>query len=118
MLKLWLPPKVWLQGSQSTSTSGWRNRNDHTCEICCWLAHSMRWVLITTLGNPVDPLVSRYLAWVVGRIAANASITAGDSAAASSQVNGWAPGSSCALAPNTMGALLPQVARAGPYTLA
>ena len=37
-----------------------------------WLAQSMRWLLTTTLGTPVEPEVSRYLAGQCGRIAAKA----------------------------------------------
>jgi hypothetical protein len=45
----------------------------------------MRCVLITTLGWPVLPLVSRYLACVSGVMAAKACITAGVSGVAASQ---------------------------------
>ena len=76
MFRLWLPPKVWLHGSQSTSTGFSCCRKRHTCAIICWLAHSMRWVLITTLGWPVEPEVSRYLACVSGVMASKACITA------------------------------------------
>ena len=78
--RLWLPPKVWLQGSQSTITGFSWSKNRQACATICWLAQSMRWVLITTLGWPVEPEVSRYLAWVSGVINANACITAGPSA--------------------------------------
>ena len=66
MPTLWLPPKVWLHGSQSSSTGGCSVRNGHTCSIACWLAHSIRCVVITALGSPVDPEVNRSLATVSG----------------------------------------------------
>ena len=49
--RLWLPPKVWLHGSQSTSTGGSSRRNGQTCPSACWLEHSMRCVLITPFGS-------------------------------------------------------------------
>jgi len=42
MFMLWLPPKVWLHGSQSTITGRSAVRNGHTCRIICWLADSIR----------------------------------------------------------------------------
>ncbi len=47
---LWLPPKVWFHGSQSTSTGGSSARKARHWRIICRFAHSMRWVLITPLG--------------------------------------------------------------------
>ncbi len=91
-LRLWLPPKVWLQGSQSTSTGFSCPRKRQTCAMACWFAHSMRWVLTTTLGCPVEPEVSRYLACVSGVIASKAARTAGPSALASSVSKASAPG--------------------------
>ena len=52
--RLWLPPKVWLQGSQSTFTGGSARRNGHTWLCACWLERSIRWVLTTPFGVPVD----------------------------------------------------------------
>lgn len=63
---LWLPPKVWLHGSQSSSTGGCSARNGHTWSIACWLAHSIRCVVRTALGSPVDPEVNSSLATVSG----------------------------------------------------
>jgi hypothetical protein len=68
MLKLWLPPKVWFHGSQSTTTGGLSSTNGHACASCCWLAHSMRCVLTTPLGMPVEPEVNRIFATVSGPI--------------------------------------------------
>src|SRR5256886_7129561 len=44
MFTLWLPPKVWLHGSQSTITGRSVRRNGQACRIICWLAASIRWV--------------------------------------------------------------------------
>src|ERR1700722_17496354 len=66
MLKLWLPPKVWLHGSQSTTTGGRSARRGHTWAIACWFEQSIRCVLTTPLGVPVDPEVKRILATVSG----------------------------------------------------
>ena len=52
--------------NQSSSTGG-LSASVNTgidCLICCWLAQSMRWVLITPLGSLVEPLVNRNLAMV------------------------------------------------------
>src|SRR5258708_22751719 len=61
-LKLWLPPKVWFQGSQSTSTGGRSSTKGQACASICWFAHSMRCVLITPFGVPVEPEVNRIFA--------------------------------------------------------
>jgi hypothetical protein len=66
MFMLWLPPKVWLQGSQSTVTGRSPVRNGHTCRIICWLADSIRWVLSTPFGAPVEPEVNRIFATASG----------------------------------------------------
>ena len=75
MLKQKLPPNVWFQGSQSTSTGGRSSRNGHTCAAICWFEQSMRWVLTTPFGVPVEPEVKRIFATVSGPIRANASST-------------------------------------------
>src|SRR3954469_16595158 len=74
---LWLPPKVWFQGSQSTSTGGSPASTGIDWRICCWLAHHMRCVLTTPLGSLVDPEVNRNLVMVSGPVAAMALSTAG-----------------------------------------
>ena len=74
---MWLPPKVWFQGSQSTSTGGSSAEAGKHCRICCWLAHSMRCVLITPLGSLVEPEVNRNLAMVSGPTCACAASTGG-----------------------------------------
>jgi hypothetical protein len=112
--RLWLPPKVWLQGSQSTSTGFSCSRKRHTWAIICMLAHSMRWVLITTLGWPVEPEVSRYLAWSSGRMASKACFTAGLSAVRSRLSKASAPGKVSAPRLNTATASMPLVASGGP----
>ncbi len=70
-LKLWLPPKVWFQGSQSTITGARSSRNGQACAIICWFAHSMRCVLTTPFGGPVEPEVNRIFATVSGPIFRN-----------------------------------------------
>ena len=114
MLVLWFPPKVWLQGSQSSSTGFSSVRKRRVCASICWLAHSIRWVLITTFGWPVEPEVSRYLACVSGVMAAKARITAGVSAVASRSLKGMAPGCVAAPCVNTTPAWMGACASAGP----
>ena len=117
MFRLLLAPKVWLHGSQSASTGFSSSRKRQTCAIICWLAHSMRWVLITTFGWPVEPEVSRYLACVSGVMASKACITAavsGRPRAAKSSAPGWVSAPRL----NTTGACSPAAAMAGPYTCA
>src|ERR1700704_3789620 len=60
-------------------TRPWRaeSRNDQVCALACWLEVSMRWVLITAFGVPVEPEVNRNLAIVSGVIAAKAFATSG-----------------------------------------
>ena len=59
--RLWLPPKVWFQGSQSSSTGGSLARNGMDCRSIAALLQHMRLVVITALGWPVEPEVSRNL---------------------------------------------------------
>ena len=76
-MKLALPPIVWFQGIQSSTrgrgSPGWRGRD-------CWpivtLAHIICCVLITALGVPVEPDVSRNLPTVCGSIKATEASTA------------------------------------------
>ena len=77
MPTLWLPPKVWFHGSQSTSTGGSSASAGIDWRICCWLAHHMRCVLITALGSLVEPEVNRNLVMVSGPVARIAASTAG-----------------------------------------
>src|SRR3569623_2792884 len=74
MLKLWLAPKVWLQGSQSRITKSSRisSRNVQVCALACWLEVSMRWGLMTAFGVPVEPEVNRNFAIVSGMTLAKA----------------------------------------------
>jgi hypothetical protein len=72
-----LPPKVWFQGSQSISTSGSWASTGIDWRICCWLAHHMRWVLMTALGSLVEPEVNRNLTMLSGPVACMAASTAG-----------------------------------------
>src|SRR5215831_11574066 len=77
-LKLWLAPKVWFQGSQSSSTSGASSRNGQIWASCCWFAVSMPWVLMTPLGRLVEPEVNRNLAMVSAGTALRHLIEGGD----------------------------------------
>lgn len=88
MLKSWLPPKVWLHGSQSTNTGAVLARNGHIWTIACWLEHIMRWVVRTPLGPPVEPEVNSTFAIVSGPTAANARSTSGPGEVSSSSLNG------------------------------
>ena len=80
---LWLPPKVWFQGSQSISTGGSCARKAKVCAICCRLAQSMRCVLTTPLGSLVEPEVNRNLAIVSGPTARCAAAASGPASVAS-----------------------------------
>ncbi len=59
---LWLPPKVWLQGSQSRITGRSCSRKGQTSRIICWFADHMPWVTMTPFGEPVEPEVNWILA--------------------------------------------------------
>src|SRR4051812_14747005 len=52
------------------------SRNGQVCALACWLEVSMRWVLMTAFGVPVEPEVNRSLAMVSGVTAAKAWTTA------------------------------------------
>ena len=65
-LKLLLPPKVWLHGSQSISVGGSAAKLGLTPRSIAWFDVIIRWVLITPLGVPVEPEVNRSLAIVSG----------------------------------------------------
>jgi hypothetical protein len=73
----------------------------------------MRWVLITTFGLPVEPLVSRYLACVSGVMASNACITAGVSVVSASASKPHAPGTVSAPWLKTSGVAIGALANAG-----
>ena len=90
-MKLWLPPKVWLHGSQSTITGGASSVNGQTCASACWLATSMRCVLSTPLGIAVEPEVKSTFATLSGPTAANASSTARVAGVAASRGTRVAP---------------------------
>src|SRR3974390_155155 len=75
MLKLCLPPNVWLHGSQSRKTGGSRSRNGQTWTFACCPASSMRCGLTTPFRSLVEPDVNRILAIVSGPIAALARAT-------------------------------------------
>src|SRR5215510_5942824 len=75
MLKQKLLPNVWFHGTQSTSTGGRSSRKGHTCAAICWFEQSMRWVLTTPFGVPVEPEVKRIFAIASGPMRAKASST-------------------------------------------
>src|SRR3954467_10459400 len=56
------------------------SRKVQVCALACWLEVSMRWVLITAFGVPVEPEVNRNFAIVSGVMAAKAFSTASVSA--------------------------------------
>ncbi len=72
-LKLWLPPKTWFQGSQSTMCGGRSPRNGQTARICAWFTANMPWVQRTALGLEVEPEVKKILASVSGPTASRAA---------------------------------------------
>ena len=74
-LKSWLPPKVWFQGVQSTNTSGSSAIAGMDWLICWTFAQIIFCVLITPLGNLVEPLVKRNLTIVSGPVACMAWLT-------------------------------------------
>src|SRR5712672_1700397 len=88
-LKLWLAPKVWLHGSQSrmTRSACADSRNDQVCALACWLEVSMRWILMTAFGVPVEPEVNRNFAMVSGPMAAKAFAIAAVSGVAAIERN-------------------------------
>lgn len=51
-LKLWFPPKVWLQRSQSTRIGGLLAVNGQFCASACWFEQSILCALITPFGGP------------------------------------------------------------------
>jgi hypothetical protein len=87
---LWLPPAVWCQGSQSTITGGSSCRNASMVRTIAWLVHSMRWVLITALGMPVEPEVNSSLPMVSGPTRAAAASRAPVGSLARSSAKGVA----------------------------
>jgi hypothetical protein len=56
--------------------------------ICAWFEHSMRWVLMTPLGLPVEPEVNRIFATVSGPTLACAASTASVGSVMARSANG------------------------------
>src|SRR5678815_2859996 len=81
--RLWLPPKVWFHGSQSSSTGGSLARKGIDWISMTALLQHMRLVVMTALGCPVDPDVSRNLTIEFLSVAACASATRAASSCAS-----------------------------------
>src|SRR3977135_1619037 len=79
------------------------SRNVQVCALACWLDVSMRWVLITAFGVPVEPEVNRNFAMVSGVMAANHLATGSFSGVAATLRNEVA--SSLSLSPLTIAAL-------------
>ena len=88
MPKLWLPPKVWFHGSQSTSTRGSSASTGMDWFICCRLAAHMPCVTITALGSLVEPEVNMNLAMLSAVMAPCAASTAGVAGVASRSLKG------------------------------
>ena len=118
--RLWLPPKVWLHGSQSVSTGGSVSTKGQICRIICWLAQSIRWVLSTPLGVPVDPEVKRIFATESGVRARRARSTSGVAAVARSAatVRSAGPGRPETTVVGPEPTALPVVVAAGPAVTA
>src|SRR5258707_7798784 len=77
-----------------TRSSPPSSRKVQVCALACWLEVSIRWVLMTALGVPVEPDVNRNFAIVSDVIAANAFSTPGVSGVAAMLRNGIVPVSS------------------------
>src|SRR4249919_498454 len=71
-----LPPMVWFQGIQSSTTGSGPPARGRTCIIIAALAHIIFWVLMTALGMPVEPEVNSNLPTVSGVIFAIDASTA------------------------------------------
>ena len=107
-LKLWLPPKVWLQGSQSSTTGGRSRRKGHATWMAAWLEQIMRWVLMTPLGTPVEPEVKSTLATVSGVC----SVKCASSASPGSLCRSASSGSTAPVAPRLATSVAPEGASA------
>src|SRR5439155_1275675 len=70
------------------------SRKVQVCALACWLEVSMRWVLMTAFGVPVEPEVNRNFAIVSGVTAAKAFATPGVSGVAAMVRNASASASS------------------------
>src|SRR5882724_4503809 len=70
------------------------SRNVQVCALACWLEVSMRWMLMTAFGAPVEPEVNRNFAIVSGVMAAKAFATSGVSGVAAIERNEIASASS------------------------
>jgi hypothetical protein len=99
-LKSWLPPKQWFHGIQSTSTGGVVAVNGHTWASIRWLAQSIRWVVTTPFGRPVEPEVNRTLATESGATLAAAWRTAAVGVVSSSR--GRSPPTTCGGGPGRL----------------
>src|SRR6186713_1165066 len=88
MPKLWLPPAVWFHGSQQQSVGGSSARNAITVRIISCFEQSIRCVLMTPFGFPVDPEVNRIFAMVSGPTRFLASLTDAVPDVARSSLNG------------------------------
>ena len=64
MCRMELAPRLWLQGAELTITGG--SSSSKQAAIWAEFRASACWVMITALGRPVEPEVSRYLAWSSG----------------------------------------------------
>src|SRR6185503_7754777 len=64
MCRIALAPRLWLQGAELTITGG--SGSSKQASIWAEFRLTPAWVQITALGWPVEPEVSRYLAWSEG----------------------------------------------------
>src|SRR3990167_4654474 len=64
MCRIELAPRLWLQGAELTITGG--SSSAKHAAIWAELTAMFRCRQITALGRPVEPEVSRYLAWSSG----------------------------------------------------
>src|SRR5919206_1384453 len=87
-LKLWFPPKVWLQRSQSTRIGGLLAVNGQICASAWWFEQSILCVLITPFCKSVEPEAKRIFATDSGPTASNAAWTAAVGRVARSSANG------------------------------
>src|ERR1700678_2493448 len=91
MPTLLLEPNVCAHGAQSTRIGGSSFTNGSASAYMTWFELSIRWVLTTALGWPVEPDVSRNLAIPSGVMAARAARASGEIAVSASAENGVAP---------------------------
>src|SRR6476659_1879814 len=88
MCRMELAPRLWLQGAELTITGG--SGSSKQASICAEFRQTFRWLQITAFGWPVEPEVSRYLAWSPGVAVAAVAGPASSSPKVTSPGLGWA----------------------------